>query len=155
VPPPPPPPPPPPLRPPVFVPAGMRDILDVGTNAVEGYTRTPFWRAHAIFAEVLAQTGGEKLDVLSIRRRHPLSDIRHYLMWRLRNGTNWSLPEIGRFIGGRDLDDCRKDFEPGMGLVTLSEDAEARSVTARFPLLSTQTATYRDGQGCQLQPWND
>lgn len=60
-----------------------------------------------------------------------------------------------RFIGGRDLDDCRKDFEPGMGLVTLSEDAEARSVTARFPLLSTQTATYRDGQGCQLQPWND
>jgi len=42
-----------------------------------------------------------------------------------------------------------------MGLVTLSEDAEARSVTARFPLLSTQTATYRDGPGCQLQPWND
>lgn len=60
-----------------------------------------------------------------------------------------------RFIGGRDLDDCRKDFEPGMGLVTLSEDADAKSVTARFPLLSTQTATYRDGLGCQLQPWED
>ena len=30
----------------------------------------------------------------------------------------------------------------GMGLVVLSEDAEAKSVTARFPLISTQTATF-------------
>lgn len=60
-----------------------------------------------------------------------------------------------RFIGGRGLADCRKDFEPGMGLVTLSEDVSAKSVTARFPLISSQTATYRPGWGCQLEPWKN
>lgn len=58
-----------------------------------------------------------------------------------------------RFVGGRSLGDCRKDFEPGMELVMLSEDDAAKSVTARFPLLSSQTATYRPGFGCQLEPW--
>lgn len=58
-----------------------------------------------------------------------------------------------RYVGGRDLGDCRKDFEPGMELIMLSEDAEARSVTARFPLLASETATYRDGPSCQLEPW--
>jgi hypothetical protein len=59
-----------------------------------------------------------------------------------------------RYIGGRELGDCRKDFEPGMELVTLTEDAEARSVTARFLILSSQTATFREGQGCLLEPWD-
>ncbi|BEV02329.1 hypothetical protein [Novosphingobium olei] len=58
-----------------------------------------------------------------------------------------------RYAGGRSLSDCRKDFEPGMGLVSLSEDNDAKSVTARFPLLAKQTATYREGWGCVLQPW--
>ncbi len=58
-----------------------------------------------------------------------------------------------RFVGGRDLSDCRKDFEPGMELVSLSEDAQARSVTARFGLVVSQTATYREGWGCVLEPW--
>lgn len=60
-----------------------------------------------------------------------------------------------RFVGGRSLTDCRKDFEAGMELVTLSEDVEAKSVTARFPLLAAQTATYREGEGCRLQPWQE
>ncbi|MDE2410749.1 MAG: hypothetical protein KGM18_03130 [Sphingomonadales bacterium] len=59
-----------------------------------------------------------------------------------------------RHEGGRSLSDCRKDFEPGMGLVTLSEDSATKSVTARFPLLASDTATYRQGEGCRLQPWN-
>lgn len=59
-----------------------------------------------------------------------------------------------RYIGGRDLEDCRKDKLAGMELVTLSEDTEAKSVTARFPLLSSDTATYREGYGCVLEPWN-
>lgn len=58
-----------------------------------------------------------------------------------------------RFVEGRELGDCRKDFEPGMELITLSEDTQARSVTARFPLLASDTATYREGEGCRLQPW--
>lgn len=60
-----------------------------------------------------------------------------------------------RFVGGRELSDCRKDFEPRMELIMLSENEEARSVTARFPLLSSQTATYRKGEGCVLEPWED
>lgn len=59
------------------------------------------------------------------------------------------------YVGGRSLSDCRKDFEPGMGLVVLSEDAEAKSITARFPLISTQTATFREGEGCRLDPWDN
>ena len=59
------------------------------------------------------------------------------------------------YVGGRSLSDCRKDFEPGMELVTLSADAESKSVTARFPLLATQTAAYREGEGCRLEPWRE
>ena len=58
-----------------------------------------------------------------------------------------------RYVGGRELDDCAKDFEPGMELVSLSEDTKAKSVTATFPLLASQTATYREGPSCQLEPW--
>jgi hypothetical protein len=58
-----------------------------------------------------------------------------------------------KFLGGRSLDDCRKDFEPGMELIMLTHDVEAKSVTATFPLLVSQTATFREGQGCRLEPW--
>lgn len=57
------------------------------------------------------------------------------------------------YIEGRPLGDCRKDFEPGMGLVMLSANESAKTVTATFPLLARQTATYRPGWGCELQPW--
>ena len=60
-----------------------------------------------------------------------------------------------RQIGGRSLSDCRKDFVPGMALISLSENAKAKSVTARFPLLSSQTAAFREGEGCVLEKWDD
>lgn len=58
-----------------------------------------------------------------------------------------------RFVGGRSLEDCAKDKVAGMEVVTLAEDTEARSVTARFPLVAEATATYREGYGCVLEPW--
>lgn len=58
-----------------------------------------------------------------------------------------------RFVGGRELSDCRKDFEPGMELVSLSEDAQERSVTARFAWVVSDKATYREGWGCMLDSW--
>ena len=58
-----------------------------------------------------------------------------------------------RYAGGRSLEDCEKDFEGGMELVSLREDRAAKSVTARFPLLASTTATYREGWGCVLEPW--
>ncbi len=60
-----------------------------------------------------------------------------------------------RFVGGRSLGDCRKDFEPGMELVTLSEDTPGKSVTARTALGWPQTATYHEGSGCILEPWGN
>ena len=59
-----------------------------------------------------------------------------------------------RYIAGRALSDCRRDFEPGMGLVLLSEDEEAHAITARIPLVASQSAHYREGEGCVLEPWN-
>lgn len=56
-----------------------------------------------------------------------------------------------RFIGGRELSDCEKDFVEGMGLVSLSQDEGDKSVTASVPLLSSTTATYREGWGCVLE----
>ncbi len=58
-----------------------------------------------------------------------------------------------RYIAGRGLEDCEKDFEPGMEVVLLSDDPETKSVTARVPLIASATATYREGFGCMLEPW--
>jgi hypothetical protein len=59
-----------------------------------------------------------------------------------------------RYVAARSLEDCRKDFEPGMELVFLSDDEDARSVTARVPLIASDTARYREGYGCVLEPWD-
>ena len=58
-----------------------------------------------------------------------------------------------RYIGGRDLSDCRKDLPPGMSMVMLGEDLDDRSVTARLFPVASQTAFYREGQGCMLEPY--
>ncbi|MBD3730019.1 MAG: hypothetical protein IE933_09965 [Sphingomonadales bacterium] len=60
-----------------------------------------------------------------------------------------------RYVAGRSLADCKKDKLAGMELITLSDDDETKSVTARFPLLASDTATWRKGYGCVLQPWED
>lgn len=60
-----------------------------------------------------------------------------------------------RYVAGRDLSECRQDFEPGMGMIVLTQDDTAKSVTARFPLLSRGTATFREGEGCTLEKWPD
>jgi hypothetical protein len=58
-----------------------------------------------------------------------------------------------RFVAGRSLDDCSKDKLAGMEAVTLRDNAEAKSVTARFPLVAEATATWREGYGCVLEKW--
>lgn len=60
-----------------------------------------------------------------------------------------------RFVSGRSLEDCAKDRLEGMELVTLVEDAERKSVTARFPLIASDTAIFREGYGCVLEPWDE
>ncbi len=60
-----------------------------------------------------------------------------------------------RFVAGRDIEDCEKDRIAGMEAISLSEDLAAKSVTASFPLLKSDTATYREGYGCVLQEYRD
>lgn len=60
-----------------------------------------------------------------------------------------------RFVAGRSLEDCARDKLDGMELITLVDDEEAKSVTARFPLVAANTAVYRRGYGCVLEPWED
>ena len=60
-----------------------------------------------------------------------------------------------RFVSDRSLEDCGKDKLDGMELITLVEDAEEKSVTARFPLIAGNTARYREGYGCVLDKWED
>ncbi|MEO6152884.1 MAG: hypothetical protein ABIT09_06750 [Croceibacterium sp.] len=59
-----------------------------------------------------------------------------------------------RYIAGRTLADCEKDFEPGMEAVFLSDDEAAKSVTARVPLIASDTASFRPGYGCVLDRWD-
>ena len=60
-----------------------------------------------------------------------------------------------RYVAGRSLADCKKDFEPGMEIVFLSDDQESRRVTAYVPLIASETAQYREGPGCQLERWQE
>lgn len=60
------------------------------------------------------------------------------------------------YVAGRPLGDCSKDLsEPGLGMVMLGADEQKKNVTARVPLLASQTAVFRKGWGCVLEPWAD
>ena len=54
------------------------------------------------------------------------------------------------YIGGRDIGDCEKDFEPGMELIGLSVDEGRKRVSASVPLIASATAEFREGWGCVL-----
>lgn len=54
------------------------------------------------------------------------------------------------YVGGRDIEDCRKDFEPGMELIGLTVDDERKRVAASVPLIASATAEFREGWGCVM-----
>lgn len=58
-----------------------------------------------------------------------------------------------RFVAGRSMEDCARDKLAGMGMIRLSADEEAKSVTASVPLITSETATFREGYGCVLKSW--
>ncbi|HEY7807971.1 MAG TPA: hypothetical protein VIC34_12300 [Croceibacterium sp.] len=60
-----------------------------------------------------------------------------------------------RYVAGRTLKDCKKDFEPKMEAVFLSDDHASKSVTGYVPLIASETARYRKGYGCVLDPWRE
>lgn len=58
-----------------------------------------------------------------------------------------------RYLAEREFDSCKGDLVDGMEAVFVSEDEDERSVTAYVPLVSSDTATYREGFGCVLEDW--
>jgi hypothetical protein len=56
-----------------------------------------------------------------------------------------------RHIGNRSLEDCRKDFEPGMEPIRLSEDVATKTVIASVPLLARRSARYDPVLGCVVE----
>lgn len=57
-----------------------------------------------------------------------------------------------RYIGGRDMQSCYNDYEPGMEMISMSEDEENKRITASVPLLASRSAQFREGLGCILEP---
>lgn len=57
-----------------------------------------------------------------------------------------------RYVQGRSLESCQSDFEPGMELVSLSEDPATKTVTGSVPLLASRSARYAGANGCLLDP---
>jgi hypothetical protein len=53
-----------------------------------------------------------------------------------------------RYIEGRSLDACYKDFEPGMAMVSLTDDPDHKRVKASVPLLASAIAERRSEFGC-------
>lgn len=58
-----------------------------------------------------------------------------------------------RYIGNRPLEACYHDFEEGMEIIRLSEDAENRTITASVPLLAKRSARFDPLLGCQPNPF--
>lgn len=55
-----------------------------------------------------------------------------------------------RYVAGRPLGDCYKDFEPGMSPITLHDDPATRTVTANYPMLGEGSARFEEGWGCRM-----
>ncbi|MBW8295116.1 hypothetical protein [Sphingopyxis sp.] len=57
-----------------------------------------------------------------------------------------------RYVQARSLESCQSDFEPGMEMVSLSEDPATKTVTGSVPLLASRSARYAGASGCLLRP---
>ena len=55
-----------------------------------------------------------------------------------------------RYVQGRPLDSCTTDFEPGMEIVSISDDPATRTVTGSVPLLASRSARFAGASGCLL-----
>jgi hypothetical protein len=101
--------------------------------------RTIFWSVLAILAALLIAAA------LYARAMRP----------QLELGTGYAarVACACRYIGNRPLQQCYKDFEPGMEMIGLSENPAERSVTASVPLLARRTARFDPLLGCQPEPY--
>ena len=59
-----------------------------------------------------------------------------------------------RYVQGRSIESCQSDFEPGMEMVSLSEDTATKTVKGSVPLLASRSARYAGASGCLMRPEN-
>lgn len=59
-------------------------------------------KAEQIIKEVCNKHNVSRVDLISERRPQPLVRARQEAYYRLATEMTWSLPRIGRFLGGRD-----------------------------------------------------
>lgn len=57
-----------------------------------------------------------------------------------------------RYVQGRSLESCQTDFEPGMEMVSLSEEPATKTITGSVPLLASRSARYTGVSGCMIEP---
>lgn len=57
-----------------------------------------------------------------------------------------------RYVQGRDLNSCQSDFEPGMEMVSLTDDPATKTVTGSVPLLASRSARFAGASGCLINP---
>jgi hypothetical protein len=107
-----------------------------GSDKALGVRRTS-WRRRALWLAALAA-----LAALAWYWRPMMLQAKAGAAYGARIGCSC------RYVAERPLDDCRKDFLPGMALVMLSEDEQARTVTGRVFPLASETAQFREGLGC-------
>jgi hypothetical protein len=58
-----------------------------------------------------------------------------------------------RYIGNRTLDNCYKDFEPGMEPISLADDPATKTITASVPLIASRAARFDPVLGCQPEAY--
>lgn len=107
------------------------------------------WKRNSLVLLVLALIAGLALAWTSLRRDALVSAA-----YGARVGC------VCHFVSGLGAGQCKADIAlAGLGrtsgLVVLSSDDAARTLTARVPLLASQSATYSPDTGCQLEPWEN
>lgn len=55
-----------------------------------------------------------------------------------------------QYVGNRGFEDCKKDLEPGMEIVWLSQADDGQRIEAYVPLMAEDGAEFRPGYGCVL-----
>src|SRR3546814_3649288 len=55
-----------------------------------------------------------------------------------------------RYVEGRSLESCQTDFEPGMEMVSISDDPATKTITGSVPLLASRSAHYAGASGCLI-----
>lgn len=112
----------------------LRDIVAKERRRKIGRYRAFKWRAGApaapikmtmtqIAHEVCKKRNVSMLDLMSHRKPIPVALARHEFCWRARHQTEFSLPAIGRFLGGRDHTTILHSIKKYQSLVDSGEES--------------------------------